>query len=134
MRRVIALLIQDPGLASEIRPPYLFSDLRQPGIPLFVELIGLFNSRPEIATSGVLDHFEGRQELKSLQKLAVLEVPGSEDERRTALLDALAQLDRQTNQQRLDDLLVKKSESSLDSEENDELRRLLATKNVPRNL
>jgi DNA primase len=62
----------------------------------------------------------------------VMEFPGGEDEWRAEFLDALAQLDRQTHQQRLDDLLKKQGESAIDANEKDELRRLLASKNQPR--
>jgi len=129
VRTAVALIVQNPGFVTAIQPPYLFSTLRQPGIPLLVELIALCRERPEISTAGILEHFGEREELRALQKLAVMEFPGGEEEWRTEFLDALAQLDRQTQQQRLDDLLRKKSETSLSDEEKDELRRLLpATK------
>jgi len=129
VRTAVALVVQNPGFVAAIQPPYLFSTLRQPGIPLLVELIALCRERPEISTAGILEHFGEREELRALQKLAVMEFPGGEEEWRTEFLDALAQLDRQTQQQRLDDLLRKKSETSLSDEEKDELRRLLpATK------
>ena len=132
LRTAIALLVQNPGFAAAIEPAHPFSTLRQPGIPLLVELIALCRERPEIAPSGVIEKFAGREEMRALQKLAVMEFPGGEDAWRAEFLDALAQLDRQTHQQRLDDLLKKKDEAALSSDENDELRRLLAAKNTPR--
>ena len=68
------------------------------------------------------------EELRALQKLAVMEFPGSEHEWRIEFLDALLQLDRQTQQQRLNDLLAKRNQSELDDADKDELRRLLAAK------
>jgi DNA primase len=132
VRTAVALLVQNPGFATAIEPPYLFSTLRQPGIPLLMELITLCRERPEISTAGMLEHFAERDEVRALQKLAVMEFPGGEDAWRAEFLDALAQLDRQTHQQRLDELLAKKGASALDPEQNDELRRLLASKNLPR--
>ncbi len=131
VRTAVALIVQNPGFAAAIQPPHLFSTLRQPGIPLLVELIALCRERPEIAPSGILEHFAEREELRALQKLAVMEFPGGEEEWRTEFLDALAQLDRQTQQQRLDDLLRKKSETSLSDDEKDELRRLLPATKPP---
>jgi DNA primase len=61
-----------------------------------------------------------------------MEFPGGEDAWRAEFLDALAQLDRQTHQQRLDDLLKKQADSAIDDTEKDELRRLLTAKNQPR--
>jgi DNA primase len=131
VRTAVALLVQNPGFARAIEPPHPFSTLRQPGIPLLVELIALCRERPEISTAGILEHFGAREELRALQKIAVMEFPGGEEEWRTEFLDALAQLDRQTQQQRLDDLLRKKSDASLSDGEKDELRRLLQTTKPP---
>ena len=127
VRTAVALLVQNPVLANAIEPPHLFSTLRQPGIPLLVELIALCRSRPEISTAAVLEHFAEREELRALQKLAVMEFPGAEDAARNEFLDALAQLDRQTQVQRRDELdaMIKANGiASLSEEEKDELRRL----------
>jgi DNA primase len=132
VRTVVALLLQNPGFVAAIEPPHLFSTLRQAGIPLLMELIALCRERPEISTAGMLEHFAEREEVRALQKLAVMEFPGAEDAWRAEFLDALAQLDRQTHQQRLDELLLKKGDAALDPEETDELRRLLASKSQPR--
>jgi DNA primase len=128
VRSAVALIVQNPGFAAAIQPPHLFSTLRQPGIPLLVELIALCRERPEISTAGILEHFAERDELRALQKLAVMEFPGGEDEWRAEFLDALAQLDRQTQRQRIDDLVAKQSAGGLSELEKDELRRLLQIK------
>jgi len=133
LRAAVSLLVQNPGFVRAIEPPQLFSTLRQPGIALLVELIALCRSRPEISTAGILEHFSEREELRALQKLAVMEIPEDEEAARTEFLGALAQLDRQTQQQRLDDLLARKADAGgLGEDEKDELRRLLlATKPAP---
>jgi len=133
VRTAVALLVQNPGFARAVEPPHLFSTLRQPGIPLLVELIALCVERPAISTAGILEHYGERDELRALQKLAVMEVPVEEDAARTEFLGALAQLDRQTEQQRRDDLLAKRSMASLSDEEKDELRRLLTPKSTATN-
>ena len=130
VRTAVALLVQNPGFATAIEPPHLFSTLRQPGIPLLVELIALSRARPEISTAAVLEHFTERDEVKALQKLAVMEFPGGEDAWRTEFLDALAQLDRQTVQQRIDDLMKRQGEGMIADAEKDELRTLLANRGV----
>ncbi|MEP6483277.1 MAG: toprim domain-containing protein, partial [Rudaea sp.] len=127
VRTAVALLIQNPGFAAVIEPPYLFSTLRQPGIALLVELIALCRHRTEISTALILEHFSQREELRSLQKLAVMEFPGSELEWRMEFLDALAKLDRQTQIQRRDDLDRKANAgglANLSAEEKAELRSL----------
>jgi len=130
VRTAVALLVQNPGFALAIEPPHVFSALRQPGIPLLLELIALCRERREISTAGVLEHFEGRDEVRALQKLAVMEFPGGEDEWKNEFLDALTQLDRQTQRQRMDELVGKQG-GELSDAEKDELRRLLAARSAP---
>ena len=127
VRAAVALLVQHPGFAAAIRPPTLFSILRQPGIPLLVELITVCRERPEISTAVLLERFAQRDELKPLQKLAMLDFPGDADAQQAEFLDALVQLDRQTQQQRRDELDAKiaaQGLSSLSVDEKTELREL----------
>jgi DNA primase len=128
VRSAVTLLVQTPSLASVLEPPWTFAELRQPGIPLLVELIALCRDRPDITTGALLEHFAEREEARALQKLAVMEFPGGADEARAEFLDALRQLDRQTVQQRIDDLLAKQGSAGLGDAEKTELRNLLAQK------
>jgi DNA primase len=130
VRTAVALLVQNPGFALAIEPPHVFSALRQPGIALLIELIALCRERREISTAGVLEHFTERDEVRALQKLAVMEFPGGEDEWKNEFLDALTQLDRQTQRQRMDELVGKQG-GELSDAEKDELRRLLAARSAP---
>ena len=126
VRAAISFLLQEPALAQAIEPPYLFGVLRQPGIPLLVELIALARERPGIGTGAVLEHFADREEGVALQKLATHSFPGDAAGWRTEFLDALRQLDRQTRMQRIDELKVKGALSAL---EQAELRDLLTSRN-----
>jgi DNA primase len=128
VRSAVALLVQTPSLATSIEPPWTFAELRQPGIPLLVELIALCRDRPDITTGSLLEHFAEREEARALQKLAVMDFPGGEEEARAEFADALRQLERQTTQQRIDDLLAKQSSEGLADLEKAELRSLLANK------
>jgi DNA primase len=126
VRAAITFLLQQPSLAEAIEPPYLFSVLRQPGIPLLVELIALARDRPGIGTGAILEHFADRDEGAALQKLAVHSLPGDATTWREEFLDTLRQLDRQTRLQRVEELQVKEQLSAL---EKSELRDLLASRN-----
>ena len=130
VRTAVALLLQNPCFVAAIEPPHLFSTLRQPGIALLNELIALCHERPEISTGAIIEHFGERDEVRSLQKLAMMEFPGGEDQWKSEFLDALTQLDRQTVQQRIDDLMKKQGEGLLNDDEKQELRTLLASKGV----
>ncbi len=129
VRTAVALLLQNPGFVSAIEPPYQFSILRQPGIPLLMEMIALCRDRPEISTATIVEYFNERDEGKALRKLEVMEFPGDEDACRKEFLDALTQLDRQTQLQRrteLDDKIRSDGISSLSEQEKNELRTLQA--------
>jgi len=131
VRIAVALLLQNPGFAAAIEPPHTFSALRLPGITLLVELIALCRERPEISTAAIVDLYAEREEGRSLQKLAVMEFPGGENAWQAEFFDALKQLDRQTMQQRVEDLMKKQADGSITSAEKDELRNLLPLKSAP---
>src|SRR4249919_2020162 len=128
VRAAITFLVQQPALAETMQPPHLFAELRQPGIPLLVELIATARSRPGIGTGALLEHFAGREEEAALQKLALVELPGDGSAWAEEFLDALAQLDRQTRHQRIDELNDKLKAGALGPHESDELRELLGTR------
>jgi DNA primase len=125
VRSAIALLLQQPSLALELAPPYRFVGLRQPGIDLLTELIALVSTRPEITTGALLEHFADREEGAALQKLASQDLPGDSGTWREEFLDAIAQLDRQTIDQRIDELREKQRGGGLDEADKAELRELL---------
>ncbi len=133
VRAAIMLLVQQPELAGAIEPPWTFVELRQPGTDLLVELIAVCRARPDITTGALLDHFAEREEVASLHKLAVAELPDGHDIR-AEFLGAISQLERQTASQRRSDLQLRLKEletagtTGLTEEERNELRHLLATK------
>ncbi|HET6435493.1 MAG TPA: DNA primase [Xanthomonadaceae bacterium] len=125
VRSAIALLLQQPSLALALQPPYRFAELRQPGVPLLAELIALVKSRPDISTGVLLAHFEEREDAAALHKLATQTMPGDAEAWQGEFLDVMAQLEKQTLQQRVDELQAKQRESGLDEADKDELRALL---------
>ena len=125
VRGAISLLLQQPSLALDLAPPYRFVALRQPGIDLLTELIALVSVRPDITTGALLEHFADREEGAALQKLATQSLPGDVAHWRAEFQDAIAQLDRQTLQQRIDELQEKQRGPGLDEADKAELRELL---------
>ena len=129
VRAAVALLVQKPEIATALEPPYLFGTLRQPGIPLLMELIALCRSRPEMNTATLLQQFEGREDYEPLAKLAQMDFPSAPEHWRTEFVDACEQLNRQTLQQRIDELLAKQESGfPLSAAEKSELREALASK------
>ncbi|KPN17592.1 DNA primase [Xanthomonas sp. Mitacek01] len=126
VRHAIALLLQKPGLAAGLPPPYPFVALRQPGIELLTELIAIGSVRPDITTGVLLSQFDEREEAPALRKLAMQALAGDEMSWAQELRDVIGQLDRQVLQQRIDDLLGQQREGTLDAAGKQMLRDLLA--------
>ncbi|MEN9310837.1 MAG: hypothetical protein RLY77_962 [Pseudomonadota bacterium] len=126
IRSAITHLLHRPALALELVPPYRFAALQQPGIELLSELVLLVRERPDITTGLLLEHFAERENAAALHKLAVLVLPGEEADLRTEFLDAIAQLDKQVLQQRIEALQQRYAE--LDGTEKRELLALLQTR------
>ncbi|WP_028840251.1 MULTISPECIES: DNA primase [Thermomonas] len=125
VRAAITHLLHRPGFALELQPPYRFATLRQPGIELLSELVLLVRERPDISTGALLEHFEGRDELAALQKLAVLELPGEEPDLRMEFTDAISQLEKLVQQQRIEELQQQQRDGALGDADKQELRALL---------
>lgn len=126
VRSAIALLLQKPALALDLALPLAFAPLRQPGVPLLVEIVELVHARPEITTGVLIEHFADREEHAALQKLALQEVPGDEAAWRAEWRDTVARLERQTLEQRIEELQARIAE--LGEAEKSELRALLAAR------
>ena len=128
VRAAITLLVQQPSLALAIEPPWPFAALRQPGVALLVELVELGRARPDLTTGALLEHFAQRDEVGALQKLAVADFPGGVDEARAEFVDAIRQLERQTRQQRIEELQADHAQGGLADAGKEELRQLLAAR------
>ncbi|WP_028918448.1 DNA primase [Pseudoxanthomonas sp. J35] len=125
VRSAIALLLQKPALGAQVERPYRFADLRQPGIPLLLEILDIVAQRPEISTGALLEHFVEHEQGEALRRLAAQVLPGEEAVWAHELHDAIAQLERQTLQQRIDELQQKARAQGLDETDKYELRMLL---------
>ena len=129
VRSAITLLLQQPSLGLEAAIPYVFAGLRQPGVELLTELLDAVQTRPDISTGGLLELFVERDEAASLQKLAGISLPGDAASWQAEFDDVLAQLARQTLQQRVDELMMRMREvgtTGMTPAEKDELRELQA--------
>jgi len=124
VRSAIVRLLHQPALALALEPPYRFAALRQPGIELLADIVALVRERPDISVGALLEHFGEREETAALQKLAMQTLPGEAAAWRDEFLDAIAQLEKQVLQQRIDELQAKR-ESGLDLRDKEELRALL---------
>ena len=85
----------------------------------------MYWQRPDIQTSSLLQIFADREEGQALYKLAMTELPGEPQTWQTVFNDALAQLTRQANQQRLEQLQKRMQEVKLSAQEINDLQHLL---------
>ena len=125
VRSVIALLLQQPALGLQLEQPYRFAGLRLPGMPLLLEILDIVRQRPEISTGALLEHFTGHEQGEALRKLATQVLPGDDAGWSHELHDAVAQLERQALQQRIDELQDKQRSHGLDDTDKYEMRMLL---------
>ncbi|KAF1685211.1 DNA primase [Pseudoxanthomonas broegbernensis] len=125
VRSAIALLLQQPALSLQIERPYRFAGLRLPGMPLLLELLEAVVQRPGISTGALLERFAEHEQADALRRLAAQVLPGDEAGWAHELHDAVAQLERQTLQQRIDELQQKQRAQGLDETDKYEMRMLL---------
>ncbi len=131
VRSAIALLLHNPALGLAVEKPWRFATLQQPGIGLLLELLELIQSQPQLRTGQLVEHYEGREEHAALTKLSMQDIPvgrGSAnigEVQQQELFDALAQLEQQARQQRIDEL---RTAGKLDEAGKAELRELLAAR------
>ncbi|UXI68236.1 DNA primase [Tahibacter amnicola] len=130
VRTAVGLLLQNPSFAADVGSPVGFEALRQPGVPLLLDVLAVCRARPGLNTAALLEHFADREEAPALRRLAVMEIPGESDALQAAFAGALAQLEKQTVQQRIDDLIRQKGELGLSPAETAELGQLLSRKAV----
>ena len=128
VRSAIVRLLHQPALAMMLEPPYRFALLRQPGVELLADMVALVRERPGITTGALLEHFSDREEALALQKLATQTLPGEEALWRNEFADVMAQLEKLTQQQRIDELHAKQRDSGLELRDKEELRALLANR------
>jgi DNA primase len=127
VRIAIELLLQQPGLAHRIEPPYVFAYLNQPGVPLLLDLLARCRSRPDITTGALLESYSSSEDLASLTKLAVAEVIAPPEGWAADFDGAMRGLELMALEQREHELQARAREiglANLSREEKDELRLL----------
>jgi DNA primase len=78
-RLAIAILIQNPDLASSHKVPKGFDDAFTKGLPLLHILQKTIDSNPEISAAALLERFRDSEYEKALSKLAFLQTPETEN-------------------------------------------------------
>ena len=125
IRRTIALLLNYPAAGANLDPQRL-ATLERPGASLLIRLLEAVRSEPGITTAGLVERFRHDDEGRHLGKLAAAELPLEEDfDADAELEECIARLSQTANEDRIDFLIQKQRDDSLDDERIAELRRLL---------
>ena len=78
-RIAIALLLQNPVLASHHKVPDYFKDAFTKGLPLLYELQKTIESNTEISPAALLERYRDNEHEKALQLLSMLKTPETEN-------------------------------------------------------
>ena len=78
-RIAIALLLQNPELASHHKVPDAFENAFTKGLPLLYELQKTIESNTEISSAALLERFRGSEHEKALNILSMLQTPETEN-------------------------------------------------------
>ena len=125
VRLAIALLLQQPKLASQTRNLDRLRQISTPGIALLVKLLEILQNEPHVSGGVLLERWRDTEDGQHLAKIAQrqLLVPDSGIE--AEFLDAIERLHGIYLEQRTDQLLNKSQLGALTSNEKRELQQLL---------
>jgi len=128
MRRAIALLLDDPGLAAQVwAQPSDWREIESPGVRLLEEILALIEERPEISSAALCEHWRDSEQASIVARLSnsalLAHIPpeGKADE----LTGAIQRLNRDGLLLQRQRLLSKASHEDLSAEERSQLRRAL---------
>ena len=129
VRQAVTLLVHHPASATAISSQQIdaVAAIDRPGIPLLAELLTQLREDPPANTAGVLERWRNRPEQGSLAKLASAvclapDAAGAAAELKSALNRLITE---ESPVRRLDELMAKARDSSLDDAEKLELQGLL---------
>ena len=124
VRRAITLIVHHPQAAEQVDIEKL-AGVSKPGSELLHDLIETIQSEPNMSTAGLLERFRNDEEGQHLGKLAVAELPETEDfDAAAELADCVTQLALAARREKIDFLIEKQRLGELLAAERDELREL----------
>lgn len=125
LRKILAFLIQNPFLISEIHERLFLKDLRMKGISLLNELINFLVQNIQANGGIILEQWRGKKEFEIVEKLLLYEHPLSEQGVLLEFRDSLNKLETEYTDQHIQQLLQKNRHVGLDDDEKQTLKQLL---------
>lgn len=128
MRHAIALLLHFPQLAEHCGNPEQWARYDIAGVDLLLALLEIIEVDPTIRTAALVEHFRGTPHALALARLLGLQIDydAESDLLVREFCDCLAQIKRQAQQQRLDQLLQREQVTGLNTQERNDLLCLLS--------
>lgn len=128
LRLALALLIQHPTLAKEVKEP-LPSHL--PGLAFLNQLVDVIQQQSSLTTGSLLEHWRGSKEEDFLGKLAKFDHLVPETGVKSAFFDSLRLLLSQDTEDEINQMLAKATSEGLTPEEKQHLAELITKKKQP---
>lgn len=121
MRVLVALLIQNPQLATMVPSLDGLSESKMPGLPLFIELVGRCTENPGLTTGQLLELYRGTNFSQTLETLAIWNHMIVDEEAEAVFQDSLASIYDSALEERLEFLIARERTQGLSADERREL-------------
>jgi DNA primase len=129
IRRAVALLVQNPGLAVLEDLPGGWEGLDSPGIKLLQELLQTIRQQPQTNSAALVERLEDPDMRRHLAKLTVLDL-GIIDDAEAQFVGTLRSLALEQVRAERENLLAKSRQTPLTEEEKQRLRELYRIPNA----
>ena len=137
VRRALSAILAQPSVVMEIDPEEIDFSEKIPGSELLMHVIAVVETKPDISTSGILEHFRDRPEWNSLNKLAMASLSDSAeagiDSPLSIVQHAIKRLNEESRRLELrgDNSELSKPPSAMSDAEKDALRQKIKDLNKP---
>ncbi|AER31225.1 MULTISPECIES: DNA primase [Pantoea] len=121
MRVLVALLIQNPQLATLVPSLDGLAESKIAGLPLFIELVTRCNENPGLTTGQLLELYRGTNFSQTLETLAVWNHMIVDEESEEVFQDSLASVYDSALEERLEFLIARERTHGLSTDERREL-------------
>ena len=129
VRLAIAMVLQHPELVQQVRDAATFADMDLPGIPLFLALLDLLKTSPDLNTAAILEGFRDTEHEPAMAKLAVWQHPAlDQTDIQAEFLGVMQRLLAMHGKIKTERLLQKQRFEGLTADEKTELAQILAGK------
>jgi len=125
LRKILAFLIQNSFLISEIHERSFLKDLKINGISLLNNLVEFLIKNPQASGGMILEQWRGKKEFELVEKLLLWEHPLNEEGILLEFRDSLNKLETELTEQQIQILLRKKYYVGLNDDENKLLTDLI---------